>query len=130
MWIATTEGFLSVVSHTGRPDSVIVRGRIREDVVQAAERYVRESLSYDISDAAARRNAVVLVKATPDADYQYRFEADRETFSKVVGAIASEIDYPNFKAEVAKRQDQRRASIYGRVWATLTDLAFMEGRLL
>ena len=54
-----------------------------------------------------------------DSDYRYRALADRRAVSEAVAKLAADIDYDNFKNEVAKRQGRSRASVYGHVWGEL-----------
>lgn len=42
--------------------------------------------------------------------------------------MAAEIDYPNFKSEVARRQGHGRAGVYGEVWATLLGRTLRKAR--
>lgn len=46
----------------------------------------------------------------------------RRAWTGALILMAAEIDYPNFKSEVARRQGYGRAGVYGEVWATLLGL--------
>ena len=46
----------------------------------------------------------------------------RTAWSVALVLLAAEIDYPNFKAEVQRRQGRKRADVYHAVWATLLGL--------
>lgn len=105
MWVTTTRGFFSVVAHRDKPETVLVRARVREDLEALAEL----AGPLDITD-------------TPDGDYGFRAEAARERWSAALVLLASEIDYGNFKNAVAERQGHERAGVYGRVWSALREL--------
>lgn len=105
MWIVTTQGFLSAVAHRDEPDSVIVRARTREDI---------EALRRQIPDIEPFEDAA--------ADYRHRAVVSRAEWVSAVAQLASEIEYDNFKSEVARCQGPERASLYGRVWAVLRTL--------
>ncbi len=103
MWLLTPRGFYSVVANSGDPETVLVRTRAREDLEQLAG-VVGE----------------LEILETPDADYRWRTIVARRAWTGAL--MAAEIDYPNFKAEVARRQGHLRARLYGEVWATLLGL--------
>ena len=105
MWIVTTQGFYSVVADRDDPDRVLVRARVREDL---------EALKRQIPDLEIFEDR--------DADYRWRARVSREDWSHAAAQLAREIDYPNFKNEVAKRQGHERAGVYGRVWSELFGL--------
>lgn len=105
MWIVTTRGFFSVVAHRDEPATVLVRARVRSDL---------ESLGNLLGPLDIRH--------TPDADYAYRVVMPRERWSHCLAVLAEEIDYPNFKDAVAKRQGWNGARIYHHVWSALGSL--------
>lgn len=103
MWLLTPRGFYSVVANRDDPETVLVRARVREDL---------ESLADVVEDGVA-------ILETRERDYRFRVVLRREEWSRVLALLAGEIDYPNFKAEVGRRQGHGRAEIYGEVWAVL-----------
>jgi hypothetical protein len=105
MWLITTRGFYSVVADHYEDGNVLVRARVREDL---------EALGDLIPGLE--------VEETPERDYRFRASVPREVWTATAGALAEEIDYPNFKNAVAERQGPERAGTYGRVWWTLLDL--------
>jgi hypothetical protein len=107
MWLFTTDGFYSAVTHRDEPDVVLVRARVKED----AERLI-----------AAVGHGEVL--ETPHGDYAFRVLLPRATWAAYGASAANAIDYPNFKAAVAARDGAERADAYGAVWAVL--YAFQE----
>lgn len=54
-----------------------------------------------------------------DSDYRYRAVARRQAVSDALAQLAADIDYDNFKNEVASRQGYQRAAVYGDVWHDL-----------
>jgi hypothetical protein len=105
VWIVTTRGFFSVVSHREDPRMVLVRARLREDL---------ESLT--------ELTGPIEILATPDHDYPFRAVVSRERWSAALVLLASEIDYDNFKNAVAARQGHERADVYRWVWFDLATL--------
>ena len=80
MWIFTNQGMISIVRHRDRPGMVLAR---------------------------ARQPAVLKVlfpkhpiTRTPDADYRYRAEVDREDLLDVMTDQLLDIDYDNFKDSI------------------------------
>ena len=76
---------------------------------------MREDLADVVADGVG-------VLETPEGDYPFRAVLGREEWSRALVLLAGEIDYPNFKAEVERRQGRDRAAVYGEVWATLLGL--------
>lgn len=105
MWLLTPRGFYSVVVNRHDESTVLVRARRSEDLVSLS------ALSPDL-----------VVEHTPGRDYAWRTTVERGEWERLAAALASEIDYPNFKDAVAERQGYERASVYGRVWSALRAL--------
>ena len=105
MWLFTPRGFFSVVAHRDDAEMVLVRARAHEDL---------------------RKLTGVLgqidILETPDGDYRWRTTVTRRAWAGALVLLAAEIDYPNFKDEVARRQGYERAGVYSDVWATLRRL--------
>ncbi len=105
MWLFTPRGFFSVVAHRDDPGLVLVRARAHEDL---------------------RKLTGVLgqidILETPDGDYRWRTTVTRRAWTGALVLLAAEIDYPNFKSEVAERQGSERAAAYGRVWSVMHEL--------
>ena len=105
MWLFTTQGFYSVVAHRDDPNSLIVRGRTREDI---------EALREQIPHVEPFED--------PSADYRHRAYVTRSEWLAAVAQLTAEVDYDNFKSEVAREQGRERADAYGRVWGELLRL--------
>lgn len=106
MWIATTQGFYSVVAHRTEPGMMLVRARAKRDL---------QNLDRQLPGALDR------ITQDRNADYPWRLLASREEWTLAFARLMQEVDYDNFKSAVGKR-DRRREGIYHRVWDVLTDI--------
>ena len=109
MWLMTPFGFFSIVR---KPDDVgsgtlTIRARVRSDL-EALRKHFLPSLQ------AIAENA--------STDCRYRAKAPRAEVAKALEEMVNDLDYDNFKNEVAKKQGKDRANIYGEVWSVLYDL--------
>lgn len=103
MWLFTSIGFFSVVQKPGT-DYLTVRSRVASDLEQLRERYMPE-LSATIEGVGS--------------DYPFRATISHKDFAQGLAQVALDINYGNFKDEVARQMGDDRADIYGKVWATL-----------
>src|SRR5262249_21809608 len=106
MWLFTPFGFFSIVQKPGTT-FLTIRARVAKDLDKWRERYLP-----DVSDATAGGGT----------DYPSRAAVDQQAFAQALASIARDIDYDNFKSEVARRQGHRRAAAYSEVWGALLDL--------
>jgi len=105
MWLATKHGFYSIVQK--RADEFHVRGRVRRDLENLLE-LTRLDLA---------------IHEWPGADYRYRIIVGRNAFSGIMAALALDLDYPNFKAEIAASPDQHdKIEAFHQVWRILAHL--------
>jgi len=109
MWLLTPFGFFSIVQKPDDADrgTLTIRGRAKSDLEDLRKRYL-PAMSEIIENAGT--------------DYRYRANASRSDVQAAVGRIVQDLDYGNFKDEVARRQGSRRAKIYGKVWDALYEL--------
>lgn len=105
MWLFTTQGFYSVVAHRDDPGTLIVRARTAGDIVSLREQIPEIEPFEDAS-----------------ADYRHRALVSRAEWLAAVAQLTAEIDYDNFKSEVARQQGRDRARAYGRVWGEMLGL--------
>ena len=84
-----------------------MRARVKQDLLNFKERY--------LPDLGA-------IEESEYVDYRYRVRVPREAFAEALGAIALDIDYPNFKNSVAAKQGKARARMYEDVWQRLYSL--------
>jgi 8-oxo-dGTP pyrophosphatase MutT (NUDIX family) len=109
MWLFyPSVGFLSVVQKPGEAQ-LTVRARVAADLDRLRERYL-PTLSATVANAGT--------------DYPFRARASRKAFSEAMARMGENIDYANFKNEVAKVSGKGRAHIYSGVW---TQLLALEG---
>jgi hypothetical protein len=106
MWLITSIGFFSVVAHADQPDTLLVRGRVRDDLEALRRGYLPD---LEIVEGSG-------------TDYQYRAMVSREEWEHAVRGLVADIDYSNFKTAVAERQGPHRARIYARIWMVLHEL--------
>ncbi|WLD14372.1 hypothetical protein [Planctellipticum variicoloris] len=109
MWLMTTAGFFSVVEKPWDRDAgtLTVRSRVRADLDTLRAKYLPE---------------LGEIQEDPQADYRYRAQVPRDAFSQAAARLATDIDYDNFKNEVARQQGKARSSLYGEVWTVLNRL--------
>lgn len=105
MWLMTPVGFVSVVAHRTKPRHLLIRCRCKEDLLNLRPYVGRFDLQYD-----------------EYADYPWRAVVRRKAWERALTKLARDIDYPNFKNEVAKRQGYERSALYSRVWTVLLEL--------
>jgi hypothetical protein len=114
MWLATQNGFYSVVAYDARRDPspgpkwpgrkcLLVRARARADL---------DALRRWIPDIHIREDAA--------ADYRYRAVVSRSDWDRTLAKEASQIDYEtSFKARVGQVLGFERESLYTQVWDIL-----------
>jgi hypothetical protein len=118
MWIFTKHGFFSAVcarqgdGKHGKPvdlDRIMVRARIRGHLEALKKRFPNPLGDCDIQESAG-------------TDYAYRLFVPKSAWTQVVAGLAEEIDYDNFKSEVAHHQGKEGAA-YERslreVWSVM-----------
>ncbi len=100
MWLFTRYGFFSAVcarqgageySQPVDPKRVMVRARLREHLEALRERF-------------AALLGQCPIHQSQQTDYAYRLFVDKSVWAEVLAALAEEMDYDNFKAEVAHHQ--------------------------
>ena len=89
MWLCTKYGFYSIVQK--QPGEYHIRARVKRDL---------ENLK---AGAEIKKRIIV----TKDADYPYRIVGIRADVIIALAYLADTINYSNFKAEIAKTEDQR-----------------------
>lgn len=108
MWIFTTSGFVSAVQNTD--GKLAVRARDALSLVDLAK----------LSESKILR--------TPTADYPYRVIIEREQLRTWLNSQIDDLDYPNFKSEVAiERGDEFAHALYP-VWDAMHKVEDEEAR--
>lgn len=103
MWLMTNFGFFSVVDKSGE-GRLTVRSRTRGDLDRLRAHYLPE-LGPSVAHAGS--------------DYPWRALVDRQPLAEAMMRIVEDVDYSNFKDEVAKTLGKDRAHRYGDVWSAL-----------
>lgn len=98
MWLYTKLGFYS---------AVVKRGDTRVSV--------RSYAKQDLANLIRHFDLHAEIWHTPDADYAYRIKLEREEFAHVMSELALQLDYSNFKAEVASTADYSRLVAYHEI---------------
>lgn len=112
MWLFTTFGFFSIVKKYGDPSTGSGQATLTVRVRVAADLDHLRTLVPELSGTIS----------TPDQDYPYRATVSAGDLAIGLGEFIQEIDYDNFKAEVARRRGHRRAGMYGAIWFGLQAL--------
>ncbi len=98
MWVFLNKAFLSIVQDRNNDERLLVRGRLEGDI---------ESV-FEFAD----------VEETPDADYRFRAFVPKDVVALALYAAVLNIDYPNFKGSIGRRDNDRHAA-YMRVWSEM-----------
>lgn len=106
MWIFTTIGFFSAVQKPGT-NFLTIRARVKADLDNLRDKYLPE-LSPSIGHIGT--------------DYPWRATVTHPQFAAALVKIACDVQYENFKDEVAQQQGKARAHRYHKVWAALYDM--------
>jgi len=101
MWIITNKGYISIVAHRSKKDTVLVRARARDDIEYFA------GLIDDLFGIDA--NVRTTISEERPADYEFRMEVKRPAIAMVMASEIDSIDYTNFKSSV---RDSFRHSVY------------------
>ena len=121
MWIFTKYGFFSAVcarqgsGEYGQPvdpDRVMVRARVRGHLDALKDRFPELLGGCEVREFAG-------------ADYAFRLFVEKSAWSRALAALAEEVDYDNFKSEVARHQGAAGADYEGSlhdVWRVMNRL--------
>ena len=106
MWIFTTIGFFSIVQKP-RTSLLTVRARVASDLDNLRKQFM-PTLSVTTTKGGT--------------DYPYRATISHADFAAGLAKLGSEIDYGNFKDEVANRMGEERSNLYLKVWHEMRKL--------
>jgi len=109
MWLMTSFGFFSVVQKPDDKDqgTLTIRARVRSDLENLQTRFLP---------------ALGPITESFDTDYRYRAKVPRGDLAVAMANIVMDLNYSNFKSEVAKQQGGQRAELYHGVWDVLYKL--------
>ncbi len=104
MWIASTNGFISIVQHWDKPDTLLVRARVRKDL---------------LSIFSKRR-----IIEIPEADYRFRVLVSKNEFAELMFNQIKKIDYPNFKDRIVQSDSHKeKLDVYYQIWSIMFNYA-------
>ncbi|WP_332913275.1 ADP-ribosylglycohydrolase family protein [Algoriphagus boritolerans] len=102
MWIASKNGFFSIVQHRDDSEQVLVRARVKRDL---EEIFPEDRIHH-----------------TPGGDYHWRVFASKKEMGEILLRQMAELDYPNFKGKIAKTPSQEdKLQAYYQVWSVMHD---------
>lgn len=106
MWLITPIGFFSIVQKPSdkATDRLTIRARVKSDLDALRQLYIPSLGEIQESDTN---------------DYRFRAVASRSDVAEAMTKLIDDLDYSNFKNEVAKTQGYDRADLYHDVWSTL-----------
>lgn len=106
MWIITPLGFFSIVQKPtdAAAGTLTVRARVRSDL---------EALQADVLPGMGK------ITESKSTDYRFRATALRPLVEAAMTKLAAQLDYSNFKNQVAKVQGAKRLHLYHDVWSVL-----------
>lgn len=106
MWLITPVGFFSIVQKPSdvAADTLTVRARVRGDLEALRDQFLPGLGS---------------IEESKTNDYRFRAVAPRSEVAAAMASLVHQLDYQNFKDQVAKVQGPARASLYHHVWDVL-----------
>ena len=104
MWLFCKSGYFSAVKHNAKPNTILLRARVKGDLERLAEAH-----QIDMG-----------VEHTPEADYAFRAELSAAEWTRAVMEESDAIDYGNFKNVV--HDGTARDDAYMEVWCSMRQL--------
>lgn len=114
MWTMTPIGFFSAVAHRTKPNTVLVRARLVEDLDN-----LRALLAADDHELPP-------VEMTPRADYPCRIIMQDVEWTYAAAKLASLVDYDNFKGAVGRRRGRDYEAPLHSVWSAMRRLEALQ----
>jgi len=102
MWIFTQTGFVSAVQDRENPELLVVRGRDLLSLEPIVDKFPE-----------------LRIKSTATTDYPHRVIMTKLAFNDWMSDNIADLDYPNFKNQVAKVRDYSFAGLLGKVWGVM-----------
>ena len=100
MWLFTSEGFVSVVAHSEKPDTLLVRARDEGSLLSLVE-----------ATGATLRH-------TPSNDYPKRIEVPRGALARWLADQVFNLDYRNYKAHMWSERPEFGDALHD-VWVAM-----------
>lgn len=106
MWLITPVGFFSVVRKPTdiKKHTLTVRSRVRSDLEALKAQFLPE---------------LGAIQESTTNDYRFRAVAPQAAVAQAMSRLVEDVDYSNFKNEVAQRQGHGRSDLYHDVWSVL-----------
>ena len=102
MWLATQHGFFSIVQ---KP---------------VGQFHVRTRCKQDLENLTALVGIEGRLHHTTDGDYAWRIIVGQKEVARIMAALATTIDYPNFKNRIHDKPDQKdKLPAYSRLWSQM-----------
>ena len=102
MWLATQHGFYSIVQKPG------------------SQFHVRTRCKQDIENLIALVGLEAPLHHTTDGDYAWRIIVGQPEVNAIMAALATSIDYSNFKGRIHETHDQEdKLPAYSRLWSQM-----------
>ena len=102
MWVATNQGFFSIVASDKDPKVLMVRARLREDLKRAW--------------GPILKRLGLKIYYSPNRDYAYRCFIPREEVAAEIGKRLLETNYTNFKDSVKGKDTSKLKDLYDAIW--------------
>ena len=103
MWLFTNFGYFSIVQKPGTSD-LTVRTRVKSDLEALRAQYLP-----DLGPTMGKAGS----------DYPWRATVPHQALAAAMSQIVMDVDYSNFKNEVAAKQGMGRSTRYHKVWDAL-----------
>lgn len=101
MWIFTDTGFISAVRKPWNKDKITVRARDKKSLAEFVERYGAK------------------IDTTTHTDYPHRVVLEDADYKDWLVSKVDDLDYDNFKNQVAKTRGKDFAHLLGGVWGEM-----------
>lgn len=115
MWLLTPIGFFSIVQKPSdqAAGTLTVRARVKSDLEALRASYLP---------------SLGVIQESLSNDYRFRAVAPQQDVSAALAQLVAQLDYSNFKNEVAKQQGSARAQLYHGVWDVLYQMQTLPGQ--
>jgi ADP-ribosylglycohydrolase len=102
MWLFSKNGFFSIVQHRDDHEQVLVRARVKKDLVEI---FPEDRIIH-----------------TSGADYHWRVYSTKKEMGEILLKQMTELDYPNFKGRIGKTPNQKdKLEAYHQIWSVMHD---------
>jgi hypothetical protein len=115
MWIASKNGWFSVVVDLEREDRMLIRARCRADI-------------FNLFNAHQDLPSIERPASDESRDYRWRMSISKADWVQLAARLAEGVDYSNFKNTVHEKPDQgSKGRAYLVIWRAMRDVQLTEG---